>query len=163
IAAVNDGLQRIAARYPNTHVIDYARLVATRGAGSWTDPRTYYTARLPVSQENWMAMAEMYGRYIRGALNMDGKCIVLDLDNTLWGGVLGEDGIGGIAIGDTYPGNVFRRFQEYLLSLFAGGYILTVSSKNDHDDVMDVLRRHHGMVLREEHFAAIKANWKTKA
>jgi FkbH-like protein len=143
-------------------VIDYARLVATRGAASWTDPRTYYKARLPVSQENWLAMAEMYGSYIRGALSLDVKCLVLDLDNTLWGGVLGEDGREGIAIGETYPGNVFRRFQEYLLALFAGGYILAISSKNDHDDVIDVLRRHPGMILREEHFAAIKANWKTK-
>jgi FkbH-like protein len=162
IADVNNGLQQIAARNPNTYVIDYARLVATRGAACWTDPRTYYTARLPVAQENWLAMAEMYGKYIRGALNMDVKCVVLDLDNTLWGGVLGEDGPEGIAIGDTYPGNVFRRFQEYLLALFAGGYILAISSKNDHDDVIAVLRRHPGMILREEHFAAIKANWKAK-
>ena len=162
IADVNNGLQQIAARNPNAYVIDYARLVATRGSACWTDPRTYYTARLPVSQENWLAMAEMYGKYIRGALNMDVKCLVLDLDNTLWGGVLGEDGPEGIAIGETYPGNVFRRFQEYLLALFAGGYILAISSKNDHDDVIDVLQGHPGMILREEHFAAIKANWKTK-
>ena len=163
VAEVNTGLQGIARRHSNTYVMDYARLVATVGAGHWTDSRTYYTARMPVSQENWLAMAEMYGKYVRGALNMDVKCVVLDLDNTLWGGVLGEDGLDGIAVGDTYPGNVFRRFQEYLLSLFAGGYILAISSKNDHDDVIEVLRGHPGMILREEHFAAIKANWKTKA
>src|SRR5438270_12267475 len=94
---------------------------------------------------------------------MDLKCIGLDLGNTLWGGVLGEDGLEGIRLGDSYPGLAFRRFQQYLLGLYDHGYILAISSKNNEEDVLQVLRNHPGMALREKHFASIKANSRDKA
>ncbi len=143
--------------------LDYARLVRESGGRAWTDPRTYYTARIPVAQGHWLDLARWHATYVRAALNLEVKCIVLDLDHTLWGGVLGEDGFEGIRIGDTYPGNVFKRFQEYLLALHANGYILAISSKNDPDDVREVLERHPGMVLRSQHFAAVEAHWNSKA
>jgi len=159
---LNTRLRELAARHSGTYVMDYSRLVADCGARHWTDPRLYYTARIPVAQQHWIPLAVTYARYIGAAMNQEIKCIVLDLDNTLWSGVLGEDGFDGIAIGESYPGNTFRRFQEYLLALYVNGYILAICSKNDQDDVLDVLRRHPSMVLREEHFASIKANWKSK-
>jgi FkbH-like protein len=143
--------------------LDYARLVQECGARTWTDPRTYFTARIPVAQRHWLDVARCYATYIRAARGAEVKCLVLDLDDTLWGGVLGEDGFDGIRIGDTYPGVVFKRFQEYLLALHADGYILAISSKNDVEDVTHVLRHHPGMVLREHHFAAIEAHWDEKA
>lgn len=162
VEKVNAELRGLATRIPGTYVMDYSRLVSECGSRSWTDPRTYYTARIPVAQANWLNLSEAYARYIRSLLHMEVKCIVLDLDNTLWGGVLGEDCIGRIQIGGTYPGNVFEGFQRYLLSLYTDGYILGIASKNNHDDVVEVLRTHPSMVLREEHFAAIKANWNSK-
>jgi FkbH-like protein len=162
IDTLNRELPRIVDGYADTFVLDYARLVNEAGTRTWTDPRTYYMARIPVAQSNWIALGACYATYIRALSNLDAKCIVLDLDNTLWGGVLGEDGFDGIQIGDTYPGIVFKRFQEYLLGLYSSGYILAISSKNNHEDVIDVLRRHPSMILREQHFAAIKANWNSK-
>src|ERR1051326_2895134 len=108
---LNGKLAALAQRAPNVHVVDYARLARQCGLKHWTDPRTYYTARIPVAQQNWIALSQCYSAYVRAASGMDLKCIVLDLDNTLWGGVLGEDGLEGIRLGETYPGIAFRRFQ----------------------------------------------------
>src|SRR5262249_29838801 len=135
---LNRKLDELAQRAPNVHVIDYARLAQQCGLKQWTDPRTYYTARIPVAQHNWIALSQCYASHVRAALGMDLKCIVLDLDNTLWGGVLGEDGLEGIRLGESYPGLAFRRFQQYLLGLYDHGYILAVSSKNNEDDVLQV-------------------------
>ena len=81
------------------------------------------------------------------------KCLVLDLDNTLWGGVLGDDGAAGIKLGDDYPGNVFKDFQAALLGLRRRGFLLAIASKNDEQTVLDMLDSHPEMLLRREHFA----------
>ena len=91
------------------------------------------------------------------------KCIVLDLDNTLWGGVLSETGAEGIVLGDDLEGEAFRRFQTVLAQLAAQGVLLAIASKNDIDDVKAVLARHPDMVLREDAFVAISANWRPKS
>ncbi len=163
IERLNRELSALAGKTPGVHVLDYARVAQQCGLERWTDPRTYYTARIPVAQEHWIALSQFYAAYIRAALGMDLKCIVLDLDNTLWGGVLGEDGIEGIRLGESYPGLPFRRFQQYLLGLYEHGYILAICSKNNEEDVFQVLRTHPSMALREKHFAAVKANWREKA
>jgi FkbH-like protein len=163
IARLNDRLAELCAQTPDTYVCRYSQLVADRGRTRWTDPRLYYTAGIAAAQENWLAVTDLYVRHLNALLGRNVKCLVLDLDNTLWGGVLGEDGPEGIHVGPTYPGSAFRRFQEHLLSLSAAGYILAISSKNDPDDVRAVLRGHKWMVLREPHFAAIEANWQDKA
>ena len=163
IERLNSKLNTLVRQMPGVHVIDYARAAAQCGLDRWVDPRTYYTARIPVAREHWPALSQCYAAYIRAALGMDLKCIVLDLDNTLWGGVLGEDGPDGIHLGESYPGIAFRRFQQYLLGLYDHGYILAISSKNNEEDVLQVLSTHPAMVLRERHFAAIKANWQEKA
>ena len=91
------------------------------------------------------------------------KCLVLDLDNTLWGGVLGEEGIEGIKIGGDYPGKAFLYWQEALLELSKSGVILTVCSKNNEQDVLDAWEKNPFMVLKKEHFAAYRINWTDKA
>src|SRR5438067_1396728 len=137
---LNHKLATLTPQAPNVYVIDYARLAQQYGLKNWTDPRTYYTARIPVAQQNWIPLSQCYASYVRAALGMDLKCIVLDLDNTLWSGVLGEDGPEGIRLGESYPGIAFRRFQQYLLGLYDHGYILAISSKNNEEDVLQVLR-----------------------
>ena len=85
------------------------------------------------------------------------------MDNTLWGGVLGEDGLDGIKIGGDYPGKAFAFFQEALLELEKSGVILTVCSKNNEADVLEAWERVPSMILRKEHFAACRINWQDKA
>lgn len=162
VERLNQEVSSLCKRHSNTRLLDYSSLVSRYGSEQWTDPRLYYTARIPIAPSHWLHMSDAYVRYIKAVLGLDLKCIVLDLDNTLWGGVLGEEGIEGIQLGETFPGSVFRKFQEYLLSLHANGYILAVNSKNNLEDVLAVLNSHKWMILRESHFAAIKANWNGK-
>lgn len=91
------------------------------------------------------------------------KCLVLDLDNTLWGGVLGEDGVAGIALGGDYPGKAYSYWQSSLLQLSRTGVILAVCSKNNEADVQEAWDNHPAMVLKREHFSALRINWQDKA
>ena len=89
------------------------------------------------------------------------KVIALDADNTLWGGIIGEDGINGIALGPEYPGNTYVAFQRRLLEFQQRGFILVLCSKNNPADLDEVLEN-HPQILRSEHFAARRVNWDPK-
>jgi len=91
------------------------------------------------------------------------KVLAVDLDNTLWGGILGEDGMDGIQVGPEYPGAYYRSLQRAILDLSQRGILLAVCSKNNHDDAMAALQNHPNMLLRPEHFAAFRINWQDKA
>jgi FkbH-like protein len=91
------------------------------------------------------------------------KCIVLDLDNTLWGGVIGEVGPLGVKLGHEYPGNAFREFQRTILDFYNRGIILAINSRNNPGDVDEVFEKNKNMVLKKSHFASIVANWNNKA
>ena len=91
------------------------------------------------------------------------KCLVLDLDNTLWGGVLGEDGVDGIQLGGEYPGKAFSYWQRALLQLSRAGVILAVCSKNNEADVQEAWEMNPNMVIKREHFSAVRINWQDKA
>jgi FkbH-like protein len=90
------------------------------------------------------------------------KVIVLDADNTLWGGIVGEDGPSGIALGPDYPGSLYVAFQHRLLELQQRGFLLALCSRNNPADVAEILANHPHQVLRAEHFAAQKVNWAAK-
>lgn len=91
------------------------------------------------------------------------KCLILDLDNTLWGGIIGEDGINGISIGGMYPGNVYEDVQRRILTAYENGVILAICSKNNEPEAVQALENHPNMVLREHNFAAKRINWDNKA
>jgi FkbH-like protein len=91
------------------------------------------------------------------------KCLVLDLDNTLWGGIIGEDGIDGIALSVKAPGNSFLAFQQALVDHYDRGIILAINSRNNPDDAWNVIRNHPNQLLKEHHFAAARINWQDKA
>jgi FkbH-like protein len=100
--------------------------------------------------------------FLRALLVPPRKCLVLDLDNTLWGGILGEVGADMIKVGSTYPGSAYREFQQALLNLHRRGILLAINSKNNQSEVEEVFRSHPDMVLRPEHFASVRVNWETK-
>lgn len=91
------------------------------------------------------------------------KCLVLDLDNTLWGGVVGEDGIEGLALSVAAPGNSFLAFQQAILDHYDRGVILAINSRNNPEDAWAVIRTHPNQILKEHHFAAARINWQDKA
>lgn len=142
--------------------LDLDEPVAQLGRERFFDARFWFTARSPFSAQ---AAREIARRVVSlGAVikHSKVKVIVLDADNTLWGGIIGEDGINGIALGPDYPGNAYVAFQRRLLELQQRGFILAMCSKNNEADVDQVLREHAHQVLREEHFAARRVNWLPK-
>lgn len=108
-------------------------------------------------------VAKASARRLHAWFSTPSKCLVLDMDNTLWGGVLGEAGIDGIALGPDYPGNVFVDFQKRILALRDTGILLAAASKNNAADVEDVLTNHPSCLLKREHFSAFEVHWEDKA
>ncbi len=143
-------------------VVDVDSVASSLGKERAVNWNTYYRGSVPFSEEFSLRLAAEYVRYIRALKGRAKKCIVVDLDNTLWGGIVGEDGLDGIRLGTTSPGVEYVEFQRALLSLYNRGVILAVNSKNNFDDAIRVLREHPYQVLREEHFAALRINWQSK-
>jgi FkbH-like protein len=125
--------------------------------------KLHYMARMRHTDPMLRELARTSMRYVKPLKGATRKCVVVDLDGTLWGGVVGELGPEGIHLGPAAPGVEYVDFQEALLNLTRRGILLAVCSKNNVDDVMPVFRDHKHMVLREEHFAALRINWTNKA
>lgn len=142
--------------------IDFKRLIAKVGIDKAYDSKSKYRWNAPYSKEviDYIAY-EIYKQYLI-ITGYTKKCLVLDCDNVLWGGILSEDGIAGIQIGTSGLGRPFQDFQRYLLDLYYHGVILAVSSKNDESEVLRVFREHTGMILKEEHIACFGCNWNNK-
>jgi FkbH-like protein len=163
ILSINDRLRARVRDVPNSYVFDLFGLFARLGSENATDERHWQIARLPIAPKAFLPLAREFGAFVRAIRGGTKKCLVLDCDNTLWGGTIGEDGMAGIKIGSTYPGSCFQSFQEEILNLHDRGILLALSSKNNLDDVLNVLRNHPDMLLREKHFAAMQVNWDDKA
>ncbi|WP_214103100.1 HAD-IIIC family phosphatase [Acrocarpospora catenulata] len=126
------------------------------------DPRQSVYAKAHLSGELLAGYAREVGHLARQAAGLAKKCLVLDLDETLWGGVLGEVGPEGIEVAEGYRGEAFHRFQRVVKQLGSQGVLLAAVSKNDQEPVARTLREHPGMLLREEDFAQVRANWRPK-
>jgi FkbH-like protein len=160
---LNDVLGAIAQSTTGVHVVDYRGLTHRHGLLRWHDPRMRLYARAPIAQPMMAELAREYVKFLRCLVGFTKKCLVLDLDNTLWGGVVGEDGVDGIQLGPTYPGSAFLEFQQHLLALHRRGVILAVASKNNPADVEEVFARQQFMSLRREHFADLQVHWELKS
>lgn len=163
LQAYNRALSQAVGAVRGAFVWDVERLVRQRGADVVYDAKAWYVARNPFRQSAYPALAADLCRYVGSALGRLKKCVVVDLDNTLWGGVVGEDGFDGIKLGHSYPGSCYRDFQRELLKLFDRGILLAICSKNNEADALKVIDDHPDMVLRREHFAAMRINWQDKA
>jgi FkbH-like protein len=159
----NTALYDLASRRDNVKIIDFARFLDDYKIDEWIDWRYYFISQMGLNPRFSASFEEWFATQIRAIEMNRKKCLVLDLDNTLWGGVLGEDGISGIALGGDYPGKVFLLFQQQILELSRQGVILAACSKNNIEDVRQVWTEHPDMLLKEEHFAALRINWNNKA
>ncbi len=167
IRQINRELRRIAAGFHGVYILDYDALVARHGSEHWHDERKWLTARLPIAAGYLLQMAREWMRFIvplnAPLSGRTAKVMVVDLDNTLWGGVIGEDGMAGIKVGAEYPGAAYQSLHRALLDLSRKGILLAVCSKNNLDDAMEALEKHPGMLVRAKHFAAMRINWTDKA
>lgn len=151
-----------AAAGADVLLVDCERLAARLGKQAWFDPRLWFAARRPYSQQALPSLARDTAAVLAADVGLAAKCLVVDLDNTLWGGVVGEEGWSGITIGEGPEGEAFSAFQEYLLELSGRGVLLAVASKNDAEAAREPFERNPHMLLRAEHFAAFVADWRRK-
>jgi FkbH-like protein len=108
-------------------------------------------------------IAAEWVRYLYPLTGRLAKVLAVDLDNTLWGGVIGEDGMDGIQLSGEHPGAAFQALQRALLDVRRRGILLAIASKNNREDAMEAIEQHAGMLLRARHFAAMRINWQDKA
>ncbi len=159
----NENLYELAKSHNNMKVIDIKDFTCLYKNEDLIDWKYYFISQMGLNPRLSNDFQHWWQKKLDSIALKRKKCIVLDLDNTLWGGVLGEEGIEGIKIGGDYPGKAFLYFQNALLELSKSGVILTVCSKNNENDVLDAWDKNPFMVLKKENFAAYRINWKDKA
>ncbi|HTA19685.1 MAG TPA: HAD-IIIC family phosphatase, partial [Polyangia bacterium] len=163
IRRINRHLVDVARAHRGVHVLDVDALMARRGRGAFRDERKWLTARMPYAAGELVHVAREWLRFLHPIAGRVAKVVACDLDNTLWGGVIGEDGLGGIQVGPEYKGAAHLELQRALLDLTKRGILLAISSKNNPAEALEAIDKHPGMLLRREHFAAVRINWTDKA
>lgn len=159
-------LNRRFATYARTHsgfyINDVCWLSASQGLDVWASPKHYYLYKSPAELSLIPYLSMNIANIIKAIFGKNKKAAVLDLDNTLWGGVVGDDGVEAIAINhDSSEGQAYAEFQTYMKNISETGIILCVDSKNDRENAIAGLNHPDG-VLRPEDFVLIKANWQNK-
>lgn len=155
-------LAKQSSEEKNVFLIDLNRIVTSMGIDRFRDTKLYYTAKIPIALN---ALPEVAANVIDVIMAIQGKvrkCIILDLDNTIWGGVVGDDGIEGIQIGDLGIGRAFSEFQMWLKELKKRGIILCICSKNNEETAKLPFEKHPEMVLRLDDISVFVANWDDK-
>ncbi len=160
---INYRLAVKAREAKNVLLNDVDFLAASVGRTQWFDARMWNMAKTPCRLEHLPLLAQSLLDTVFAASGMFTKCVVLDLDNTLWGGVIGDDGLEGIALGEFDEGEAFVAFQTFIRELKRRGIILAVVSKNEHANAVLPFREHPHMVLKEEDISVFVANWDNKA
>ena len=143
-------------------IYDFNEFVMKFGEYNVFNYQDYFFRDIKISIDYIPKFADELLGYVNAVMGITKKCIVLDLDNTLWGGIIGEDGFDNIKLGDDPIGRSFVEFQKRLLALNQRGIILAINSKNNFDDAIEVIRKHPNMILREDNFACMKINWNDK-
>lgn len=159
---INNKLSEGITNNDSVYLYDFNGFVSRFGENNVFDFKQFLFGDIKIALDYISYFANDLIGYIIALLGLTSRCIVLDLDNTLWGGVVGEDGFDGIKLGKGPPGNAYVEFQRILLSLQKRGVLLAINSKNNPEDALKVINEHPDMILRKEHFACLKINWNDK-
>jgi FkbH-like protein len=163
LAQFHLGLSDAAAQH-GYWLLDLPFLISLVGQADWWAGRFWHVGKLPFALDCVPLYLNALAQIVASAMGKSKRVAVLDLDNTLWGGVVGDDGLAGIVVGQgNAQGEAYLAIQKLMLGLKARGVILCIASKNTHDVAMDVFKNHPEMLLRESDFALVRANWQDKA
>lgn len=163
INKLNLFISEATKKYNNLYINDINYLSSLIGLEKWYDNELWFNYKYAMSFEGITYVAHSVASIIKSIYGKNKKAIALDLDNTLWGGVIGDDGVNGIKIGsETAIGEAYEDFQKYIKEIKNMGIILTINSKNDLENALEGLK-HPSMILHEEDFFTIKANWNLKS
>lgn len=163
IRKLNFLLEEAMSRRANVYPVDLLAVQLRLGQDTFYDPVLYYHAKMTISLDALPYVAKAVTDVLAAMEGRLKKCVVLDLDNTLWGGVIGDDGPGGIEIGELGRGHAFTNFQRWLKQLKEYGMILAVCSKNNEDTAKEPFEHHEEMILRLSDISVFVANWEDKA
>ena len=163
VAAFNSHASQLAVTRNNVKWVDFADFTMRYDSETLVNWKFYLMSQTMLNPKLAHDFQEWWRRVENEHASSRKKCLVLDLDNTLWGGVLGEDGVDGIKLGGDYPGKAFAYWQQALLQLAHHGVILAICSKNNEADVQEAWDKNTAMVLKREHFSALRINWQDKA
>lgn len=163
VSNLNYRLFETAKQAKNCTILDFEKLASQIGKNNLIEPKYYYAGKLYLGNKICKLFCEEIAKIINATYGKSKKCIILDLDNTIWGGVIGEDGPNGIKIGDEGIGCAYKDAQKIILNLYKRGIILAINSKNNPSDVFLAFEQNKNMILKKEHFASIKINWENKA
>ena len=156
--------QHVRDNSPRFCLVDWERLVRLHGENASMDYRFGYMSKAPFKRAFLDSVAQELTNIVRSLKGLVKKCLVLDCDNTLWGGVVGEDGIDGIRLdGHDYPGKAFYDFQKSVLQLADRGVLIVLCSKNNEADVFEVLDKHPWCLIKRSHLSGFRINWEDKA
>jgi FkbH-like protein len=161
IARINQKIYDVASHNDGVHVLDIASWAAFQGKAQ-ADATLEFLARQPLSPKAQVEFALFLARSLRLLITPRRKVLALDLDNTLWGGVVGEDGLDNLKLGHEFPGNIHLRIQRELVELRHRGVLLVLLSKNNEPDVREAFTALPDMVLKWDDFAVRKIDWNHK-
>ena len=162
IRSLNQNIKIGLRLEPEIYIYDLNSFVAKFGEDNVFNYKQFFYGDVRISLDHIPYLAEELIGYVKAVLGLNKKCIVLDLDNTLWGGIVGEDGFEGIKLGDDPVGRAYVEFQNNLLALNQRGIILAINSKNNFDDAIQIIKEHPNMILKEDNFACVRINWNDK-
>lgn len=156
-------IQELSEKEQNVYVFDLADAIREVGRSQFYSDKMWYMSNMPYSREGLNTVVAELKKVFNSVFSARKKLIALDLDNTLWGGVIGEDGVEGIELSDHKEGQRFYDFQRQLLEMQRRGVLLAINSKNNLEDAEKAISEHPNMLLRHEQFVAEKINWENKA
>lgn len=163
IHQLNELLREALNEVKSAYYVDMDACAARVGHENFFDARFWHIGKAPYHRRALMEIAREDFVFIRGFIGKTKKCLVLDCDNTLWGGILGEDGIQNIQLSRSHPGSSFWEFQREIVNLHNRGVLIALCSKNNEADVWEVFDTHPDMVLKREHISSAQINWEDKA
>jgi FkbH-like protein len=162
VTALNERLMEASSG--TVHWVDVDNLSATVGRRNWHDPRLQYHGKFAFSPVFLPEYSVLLGGALRSGLARTRKALIVDLDNTLWGGVIGDDGLDGISLGPDSPhGEAYQAFCKYVSGLGRRGVILGICSKNEMSNIVEAFTKHPHMPIRIDEFAVVRCNWENKA
>lgn len=163
IAEYNLNIILLAEQNKNIKILDFSNFTTQYPRNQLIDWKYYFLSKMQLNPKIAVEFKCWFSGQMQAIQFKRKKCIIVDLDNTLWGGILGEDGINGIQIGGDYPGNAFLEFQKSLLELTKSGVILAVCSKNNETDVIEAWEKNPNILIKKDHLSAYRINWNNKA
>lgn len=158
-----DGVREFGQLSPRVVVVDWDWHLRGVGGSALVDDRMWHLGRMRLNPAGLAEFADLVGRHAGAYRGAARKVLAVDLDGTVWGGVVGEVGVGGLTLGDEAAGLAFREFQQELVRLHDSGVVLVAASKNNREDVVEAFEGHPSMVLKVSHFAAERIDWQDKA